>query len=215
MRGRQLALVILAGLAAAAAGTVAAVAVNVATGGSAPWFPGMDRRPLWWTIGATVLVAAAWLLAWQVQCRYDRALAELVPAEQRPEPWWVSRPAEVSQVITALRREAEGTVGITTALQGASGFGKTTVARMIRCDPRVLRRYRGRIHWVTLGRDTGQQALAGLVNGLITQIDPGRPVTFTDPRRAADHLAAILAHAQSFGTGQACPMATMSRCKNK
>ena len=84
-------------------------------------------------------------------------------------------------------------MGITTAVQGAGGFGKTTVAKLVRADRRVLRRFRGRVYWVTLGRDAGKEALPGLVNGLIAQLEPDRAVTFTDARQAADHLAAILA----------------------
>ena len=116
----------------------------------------------------------------------------LVPAVQRPEPWVVDRPAEVDQIVAALRRSA-GTVGITTAVHGAGGFGKTTVAKMVRADRRVLRRFGGRVYWVTLGRDVGKQALAGLVNGLIGQVEPGRAATFTDARQAAEQLAAVLA----------------------
>ena len=116
----------------------------------------------------------------------------LVPAVQRPEPWVVDRPAEVDQIVAALRRSA-GTVGITTAVHGAGGFGKTTVAKMVRADRRVLRRFRGRVYWVTLGRDVGKQALAGLVNGLIGQVEPGREATSTDARQAAEQLAAVLA----------------------
>jgi hypothetical protein len=193
VRWWRLALVVVAGLVAAAAVTVVSVAVNVATGGSARWFPGMDRHPLWWTVGATAAAAVTALVVWRVQAWYDRRLSELVPAVQRPEPWVIDRPAEVSQVVAALRSRRGGTVGVTTAVQGTGGFGKTTVAKVVRADRRVLRRFRSRVHWVTLGRDAGKEALPGLVNGLIAQLDPGRPVTFTDARQAADHLAAILA----------------------
>ena len=192
VRWWRLALLVLAGVVAAAAATVLAVAVNVATGGTARWFPAVERHPLWWTAGATAAVAAASLLVWGAQRWYDRGLSVLVPAVQRPEPWVVDRPAEVDQIVAALRRRA-GTVGITTAVHGAGGFGKTTVAKMVRADRRVLRRFRGRVYWVTLGRDVGRQALAGLVNGLIAQVEPGRAVTFTDARQAAEHLAAVLA----------------------
>ena len=163
VRWWRLALLVLAGVVAAAAGTVLAVAVNVATGGTARWFPAVQRHPLWWTAGATAAVAAGSLLVWGAQRWYDRGLSVLVPAVQRPEPWVVDRPGEVGQVVAALRRRA-GTVGITTAVHGAGGFGKTTVAKMVRADRRVLRRFGGRVHWVTLGRDVGRQALAGLVN---------------------------------------------------
>ena len=192
VRWWRLALLVLAGVVAAAAATVLAVAVNVATGGTAKWFPPVERHPLWWTAGATAAVAVASLLVWAAQRWYERGLSVLVPAVQRPEPWVVDRPAEVDQIVAALRRSA-GTVGITTAVHGAGGFGKTTVAKMVRADRRVLRRFRGRVYWVTLGRDVGKQALAGLVNGLIGQVEPGRAATFTDARQAAEQLAAVLA----------------------
>src|ERR1019366_10483789 len=153
VRWWRLALLVLAGMAAAAAGTVLAVVVNVATGGTAAWFPAAGRHPLTWTAGATAAVAGASLLVWGAQRWYERGLAVL----------------------------------------GPGGFGKTTVAKLVRADRRGLRRVRGRGFWVTLGRDVGKQALAGLVNGLIAQVEPGRAVTFTDARQAGEHLAAVLA----------------------
>ena len=189
---RRLALLILAGVVAAAAVALLAVAVNVATGGTAKWFPPVERYPLWWTAGATAAVAVTSLLVWSAQRGYERGLRERIPAVQQPEPWVVGRPAEVDQVVAALRRSA-GTVGITTAVHGAGGFGKTTVAKMVRADRRVLRRFRGRVYWVTLGRDVGKQALARKVNGLIERVDPGRAATSTDARQAAEQLAAVLA----------------------
>ena len=138
VRWWRLALLVLTGVVAAAAATVLAIAVAVATGGTAKWFPPVERHALWWTAGATAGVAVASLLVFATQRRYERGLLVLVPAVQRPEPWVVDRPAEVDQIVTALRRSA-GTVGITTAVHGAGGFGKTTVAKMVRADRRVLR----------------------------------------------------------------------------
>ena len=192
VRWRRLVLLVLAGVVAAAAATVLAVAVNVATGGTAKWFPSVERYPLWWTAGATAAVAVASMLVWAAQRWFERGLSVLIPAVQRPEPWVVDRPAEVDHIVATLRRSA-GTVGITTAVHGAGGFGKTTVAKMVRADRRVLRRFRGRVYWVTLGRDVGKQALAGLTNGLIRQVEPGRETTSTDARQAAEQLAAVLA----------------------
>jgi hypothetical protein len=192
MRGLRLVPVAVAALAAAGAATVAAVAVNAATSGTAGWYRGVERHPLWWTACATVAVAVAGLLAWRVQGWYDRGLAELVPAVQRPEPWVVDRPEEVSQIVVALRRKG-ATVGVTTAVQGAGGFGKTTIAQMARCDRRLLRAFRGRVYWVTVGRDTVGDGLALLVNGLVARIDPGRALTASDVVQAAEQLAAVLA----------------------
>ena len=192
MRRWRLALVVMVAALAAVAGTVLAVAVNVATGGTARWFPTMGRHPVLWTAGATAAIFVAALLGWAAQRWYERGLKAQVPAVQRPESWVVDRPAEVDQIVSALRRRG-GTVGITTAVRGAGGFGKTTVAKIVRADRRVLRRFRGRVYWVTLGRDVTRQGLASLVSGLIGQLEPGRAVTFTDPRQAGEQLAAMLA----------------------
>ena len=193
MRGWRLAVVVLAGLAAAVVTTVVAVAVNALTSGPSGWYRLIERHPLWWSAAATAAAGGLALLVWRVQAWYDRESAELVPAVERPEAWVVDRPAEVNQVVAALCRTSGGTVGVTTAVQGAGGFGKTTVAKMVRADRRVMRRFRGRVYWVTLGRDAGKEALAGLVNGLIARLEPERPVTFTDARQAGEHLAAMMA----------------------
>ncbi|NUT51300.1 MAG: hypothetical protein HOV94_28965 [Saccharothrix sp.] len=180
-------------VAAAAAATLLAVVVNIATGGDAGLFPWAAEHPLRWVVGATVAVASSsgWVV-W-AQRRVDRRLMALIPAPQRPESWVVDRPAEVAAVVAALRGRG-GTVGVTTALRGAGGFGKTTVAKLVRADRRVLRHFRNRVYWVTLGRDVRSRgALARKVNDLVGRLDPGRPVTFTDPEQAGAHLAALLA----------------------
>jgi hypothetical protein len=153
----------------------------------------MDQFALWWAAGSGAAVAGTGLLVWRVQAWYERRSGELLPAAQLLEPWVVGRPAELDQILPAICGRGGGTVGITTTVHGAGGFGKTTIAKMVRADRRVLRRFRGRVHWVTLGRDTGKEALPGLVNGLIAQLEPDRPVTFTDARQAGEHLGAVLA----------------------
>ncbi|MEU4692224.1 NB-ARC domain-containing protein [Actinoplanes sp. NPDC023714] len=184
--------VILAGLLVAITTALSGVALNVATGGDAPWFPTMDQHPLrWLAVSVPSLALGGWLI-WWAQRRYEDQRATLIPAAQRPEPWMVDRPRELGAVVRALRR-GSSTVGITTALSGAGGFGKTTIARLVRADARVLRHFGRRVYWVTLGRDTRRGALVEKVNDLVRQIDPARAQPFTDVRQAADHLAAVLA----------------------
>lgn len=71
--------------------------------------------------------------------------AHLVPTVVRPEPWVVDQ-RRGKPGRRGTEEEAWGTAGITTAVQGAGGFGKTTVAKIVRADRRVIRRFRGREH---------------------------------------------------------------------
>jgi hypothetical protein len=83
------------------------------------------------------------------------------PPEQQVPKWVVDRPEELSAVRKALLGRRIRTVGITTGLHGAGGFGKTTLAQMVCASRRVRRRYRGYVYWVTVGRDVrGAAAVA-------------------------------------------------------
>jgi WD40 repeat protein len=198
VRRIRLLVMVAAALVAAGAAALGSIAANAATGSAVPWWPGwlpsMNVRHLWWLAGSVVAVAGAGVLVWWAQRRYENYLAELVPADHRPESWIVERPAEVQQIVRAvLGRGRFGTVGVTTAVRGAGGFGKTTVARLVRADRRVLRRFGRRVYWVTLGRDARRDALVEKVNDLIKRIDASRAQPFADVRQAAEHLAAVLA----------------------
>jgi hypothetical protein len=76
----------------------------------------------------------------------------------------------MTQLTRELRRGT--TVGLATGLQGAGGFGKTTLAHMAAEDRRLLRHFAGRIAWVTLGRDRQGAAILGKVHDAIRQIAP-------------------------------------------
>jgi WD40 repeat protein len=181
-------------LAAAAvlAAAVLGIATNRATADDAI-LPGMRDHPIGWMLGATAVAVVIAVLSLTAQRRYERGLAERIPAAQRPEPWMVVRSGELALIRRALLRSRSATVGITTAVHGAGGFGKTTVARLIASDRRVLRHFRGRVYWVTLGRDARGGTLVGKINDLLLRLDPERAQPFTDFRQAGDHLAAILA----------------------
>ncbi|WP_326564776.1 NB-ARC domain-containing protein [Micromonospora peucetia] len=181
-------------VAAAWAATAASVSVNVLTETLPSWLRFVERSPWWWTAGSSIGAGLLGAAVWWSQRRYELGLAELVPAEQRPERWMVDRPAEVREIVQAvLHGRGAETVGITTAVHGAGGFGKTTVARLVRADRRLLRHFDGRVFWVTLGRDVRRGALVEKVNDLVRRIDPGRAQPFTDVRQGAEHLAAVLA----------------------
>jgi WD40 repeat protein len=115
-----------------------------------------------------------------------------VPPEMEAPSWVVDRPAEVSAVVTALLGHQAGTVGITTGLHGAGGFGKTTLALMVCTDRRVRRRFRDHVYFVTMGRDVrGPAAVAAKVNDVIKLV-VGEDATFTNPDLAGARLSALL-----------------------
>ncbi|MFE2754550.1 hypothetical protein ACFXGA_21380 [Actinosynnema sp. NPDC059335] len=70
---------------AAAATTLVSVSVNVATGGSRPWLPAIEARPLWWVGVGTAVVAIAGPAGWWAQARAaDAGDGWWGPADRRP-----------------------------------------------------------------------------------------------------------------------------------
>ncbi|MFC7534521.1 NB-ARC domain-containing protein [Actinoplanes sp. GCM10030250] len=175
---------------------LAAIATNAATDMTTPWPWGLERvrnDPFAWTGGAVLAGFVASLAVWWVQHRAERQGAEVVLPIEHPESWVLDRPQEVDKVVAALWRRDDSTVGITTALQGAGGFGKTTIAKIIRSDPRIRRRFGHRVYWVTLGRDlVSDAAIAARINDLMKLMAPDRAQVFTDARQAGAYLGSLL-----------------------
>ena len=116
----------------------------------------------------------------------------LLPPELQVPDWVVGRPAEMAEVVAALTGDQTGTVGITTALEGAGGFGKTTLAQMVCADRRVRKHFGGRVFLVTVGRDVrSAAAVAAKVNDVIRLVF-GEDAAFTDPELAGRRLGALL-----------------------
>ena len=151
---------------------------------------GLERASLWAAVlglpvGAVATAAGVWALVVQ------RSRVVVPPELEVPE-WVVDRPTEAEQAVTALLHGRSGTVGITTGLYGAGGFGKTTLALMVCADRRVRRRFVGGVYLVTVGRDLrGAAAVAAKVNDVIKLV-AGEEATFTDPELAGRRLAALL-----------------------
>ena len=151
---------------------------------------GLDRAGTW----AAPLAALAGFVAAVAAVSGPIARPKKVPLPPEPKvpDWVVGRPAELTAVVKALTAGAAGTVGITTGLSGAGGFGKTTLASMVCADRRVRRRFGGRVYWVTVGRDLrGQSAIAAKVNEVIKLVFD-EDVTFTDPQLAGQRLGSLL-----------------------
>jgi len=116
-------------------------------------------------LGTLAGIVAAWAAVVTVMPRSQDAP---VPPELEVPEWAIDRPAELAAVVKALVDGRAGTVGITTGLYGAGGFGKTTLAQMVCADRRVRRQFSGQVFLVTMGRDIrGEAAISAKVNDVI------------------------------------------------
>lgn len=118
------------------------------------------------------------------QWRLDRPEAEAGDPPLPPPPavpGWVIDRAEVNQAIAAVCSRQDRAVGITAALEGAGGFGKTTLAEVVCANRRVRRHFRGRVYVVSVGRDVrGRAAIAAKV-GEATRFITGDTSVCDDP----------------------------------
>ncbi len=78
---------------------------------------------------------------------------------------FVERSAEYGQLRDALLGERDRPVAITTALEGAGGFGKTTLAAALCHDPDVREAFPDGVLWVSVGESPGD--LTGCLNDWI------------------------------------------------
>src|SRR6266851_9110923 len=145
---------------------------------------GLWAAPLAALAGIVAAAAAVWAAV-------PRPVKMPSPPELEVPEWVVGRPAELARVVKALV-DGPGTVGITTGLYGAGGFGKTTLAQMVCADRQVRQRFRGRVYLVTVGRDVrGAEAIAARVNDVIKLVT-GEGATFTNPEDAGRRLGSLL-----------------------
>jgi hypothetical protein len=103
-----------------------------------------------------------------------------VPALRGDE---VARPELAEALVAAVLAPDATSVGVTTGLVGAGGFGKTTLARMLTHDPRVRAEFSGGVVWVTVGEDAGALDLAAKLVSAARLFDP-TTAEVTDPQAA-------------------------------
>ncbi|WP_326763697.1 NB-ARC domain-containing protein [Streptomyces sp. NBC_01591] len=107
-------------------------------------------------------------------------------------PAWVVDREESRRAVAAVCAPEAADVGITTSLEGAGGFGKSTLATLVCSNRQVRRRFRNRVYTVTVGRDVrGRAAIAAKV-AEATAFITGDTTAFDDPDRAGDHLWRLL-----------------------
>ena len=104
---------------------------------------------------------------------------------------YVQRPDEFNALVGQLiQREAGEPVAITTALRGAGGYGKTTLARALCHDDDVQEAFSNGVLWITLGERPGN-LISHLVE-LIRELNPDAETSFTSQEGARAELRNIL-----------------------
>jgi WD40 repeat protein len=126
----------------------------------------------------------------------SRDAADTTEAGRRP--WMappldrmVERPELAGQLLDALIAPTPTEVGLTTALQGAGGFGKTRLATWVCHQPQIGQRYPGGLLWVTVGQEVHGADLAERINDLAFVLCRQRPA-ISDPDAAGAELGRLL-----------------------
>jgi hypothetical protein len=69
---------------------------------------------------------------------------------------FIQRDSEYNELVEyLLNNQSDKPVAITTALRGAGGFGKTTLAKAVCYEPEIIEKFSDGILWVTLGENPG------------------------------------------------------------
>lgn len=72
------------------------------------------------------------------------------------EAGFIQRDSEYNKLVEfLLNSQSDKPVAITTALRGAGGFGKTTLAKAVCYEPEIIKKFCDGILWVTLGENPG------------------------------------------------------------
>jgi hypothetical protein len=102
----------------------------------------------------------------------------------------IARPDVTDDLVRLLSMADGESVGITTALVGAGGFGKTSLARQLCAHPLVRRRYGAGV-WLTIGERPAGSELAAMINDVYYRLTGERP-SILNPDLAGDNLGELL-----------------------
>lgn len=177
---------------AAAIPLAASLAGNAAT--EAARWPGvldvLRRHP--WASLAVMLVLTGALLALDRRREAASARPAPPPSVVPPPPAWLVDREETERAVEAVLAGTAGTVGLTTGLQGAGGFGKTTLAKAVCADERVRRRF-PTVVFVTLGGDLrGGPRIAAKAAEVIRLVTGEEALFHEDPALAGAQLGRVL-----------------------
>lgn len=143
----------------------------------------------WLTTAVLGLISAGLAAVTELRRRRESARRELRPGVVERVPDWVVGRVEVAQAVAAVVRAGSGrTVGITTGVYGAGGFGKTTVAQLVCNEREVRRRFGEHVYLVTVGRATRSRSQIAAKVAEATMLTTGMTEQFADPQAAGAHL---------------------------
>jgi WD40 repeat protein len=102
---------------------------------------------------------------------------------------FVSRPQLYDSILQLiLNTDQQSPIAITTALHGAGGYGKTTLAAALCHDAKVQQKFCDGILWITLGTNPNVLEYLALLYFALTEEKPG----FKDVHDASEFLATVL-----------------------
>ncbi len=107
----------------------------------------------------------------------------------------IARPELMDELIGAVTRPGVSAVGVTTALWGAGGFGKTTMARLLAHCQEIQEQFPDGVVWVTVGEDAAGPELAEKLTNVVGLLSGERPVV-TDPVAAGAELGRAIGDRQ-------------------
>jgi WD40 repeat protein len=120
------------------------------------------------------------------------------PSDAPRSPWNVPtidgeavERSELIQAVTHLVLNHARTVGVTTALHGAGGFGKTTLAKQVCLRPEVRDSFPGGLLWLTVGEESQGAQLAAAIGDLCRELGDER-LSMSDPEQAGFRLGELL-----------------------
>lgn len=99
--------------------------------------------------------------------------------------------SELIQTATRLVLKHARTVGVTTALHGAGGFGKTTLAKQICLRSDVRDSFPGGLLWITVGEELHGAQLAAAIGDLCRELGDER-LSMSEPEQAGFRLGELL-----------------------
>ena len=107
-------------------------------------------------------------------------------------PSIVARTAEIDRLVEGLiDQRFFGPVAVTTALNGARGLGKTSLARAVVADSRLQEVYPDGVVWARLGESLTPLELVSCIEQVVYQLT-GQHAMLVDVPSAAQRLAELL-----------------------